>query len=147
MSCSLDGTILNANRQAYELLGFPADCLVGRSVIDLYAPHPQGKEKAQRLQKQSQRGEEIRGEELVMQRHDGSHMWVSLTVRLVRDSEGQVLECRGIIADISARKRTEELQVLQRSALEHIVLGQSLSDILNDLCRQVEHMLPRHSRT
>ena len=44
--------------------------------------------------------------------------------------------------DISERKRSEERETLQRTILEKTVKGNSLAELLNDLCVHVEQIVP-----
>ncbi len=143
LTANLTGIIRSANREMANLLGRPIASFIGQSVLDLYAPTLDGRAKAERLNARIQEGHDIDGEELQMLHNNGSPIWVSLTLRLVQDSYGNSVERRGIVKDISQRKRNEELQNLQKTALEHVVTGDSLQDILNGLCRQVERMVPQ----
>ena len=43
-----------------------------------------------------------------MRRADGRSVWVTLTVRLIKDGDGKLIERRAIVTDITERKRTEE---------------------------------------
>jgi len=108
LSVGVDGRILRANRGAVELLGYGMDELVGRAVFDLYADTPTGKAKAQKLFLRFRAGAEIRGEELEMRRADGRLVWISLSVRPIRDTKGQVVGSRSMVVDITERKRAEE---------------------------------------
>ncbi len=57
-----------------------------------------------------------RGLEFEAYRRDGSKIWVSVNVRVVRDDENRVLYYEGTAEDITARKRSEErLQMLNTS--------------------------------
>jgi PAS domain S-box-containing protein len=107
-SVGADGHIKRANRRAMELLGYSRDELIGRPVFDLYADTPNGKTKAQAVFQRFLAAEEIRDEELEMRRADGSKVWISLSVRPIRDKEGQVVASRSVVADITERKRMEE---------------------------------------
>jgi len=107
-SVGMDGRIRMVNNGAVELLGYTRDDLIGRSVIDLYADTPAGKEKARPLNQRIQAGEEVHGEEMEMRKADGGSVWISLTVRIVRDAQGKPLGRRGIVVDISKRKQAEE---------------------------------------
>jgi len=107
-SVGIDGRIQMANRHAVELLGYSLDDLIGRPVFDLYADTSSGKEKAQKLLLKFGTGEEIRDEEMEMRRVDGRSVWINLTVRPVRDTEGEVVASRSMVVDITERKRMEE---------------------------------------
>ena len=78
-SVDMGGRIRQVNSRVVELLGYSADSLIGRSVIDLYADTRLGKEKAHRVDQRIRAGEEIDGEEMEMRRADGRSVWVTLT--------------------------------------------------------------------
>ncbi len=103
-----DGLIRRCNRRVEELLGCAVEELVGRPVFELYADTPQGKGKASKVFQRFRAGETVTDEELQMQKADGTPMWISLTVNAVRDAQGQVVESRSIVVDITERKRAEE---------------------------------------
>jgi len=109
-SVGADGYIARANRRAAELLGYSRDELIGRPVFDLYADTPNGKAKAQGLFERFLAGEEIRDEELEMRRADGSRVWISLSVRPVRDGEGRVIASRSVVTDITEHKKLDQLK-------------------------------------
>ncbi len=105
---SSDTRIKMVNRRAVELLGYSVEDLVGRPVFELYADTPEGKEKAQAVFERFLAGGEVRGEELEMRRADGGSLWISLTVRAIRDARGEVVGSRSMAVDITDRKRAEE---------------------------------------
>jgi len=76
----------------------------------LYADTPNGKAKAQEVFQRFVAGEEIRGEELEMCRTDGSRVWISLSVRSIRDREGRVVASRSVVVDITDRKKLDQLK-------------------------------------
>lgn len=85
---TMDGIILSANTCTAELTGLPQHELPGRSLLDLYSPTIRGRKKAERIHKWINHGLEVEGEEVELERPDGTRRWVSLTVRLIRDSLG-----------------------------------------------------------
>jgi PAS domain S-box-containing protein len=105
-----NGCIEQANRSAVELLGYSLDELLGRPVLDLYADTPTSKAKAQEVLQRFRAGEEIHGEELEMCRADGSKVWISLSVRPIRDKEGQVVASRSTAVDITEHKKLDQLK-------------------------------------
>ena len=109
-SCGVDGFIKRANRSATELLGYSRDELIGQPVFDLYADTPNGKAKARGVFQRFLAGEEVHGEELEMRRADGSNVWISLSVRPIRDKEGQVVASRSEVVDINAHKKLDQLK-------------------------------------
>ncbi len=109
-SVGVDGYVKRANRSARELLGYSREELVGKPVFDLYADTPSGKATAQGVFQRFLAGEEIRDEELEMRRADGSRVWVSLSVRPIRDKEGQVIASRSVMVDITEHKKLDQLR-------------------------------------
>jgi PAS domain S-box-containing protein len=109
-SVGVDGRIKRANHRATELLGYSRDELVGRPVFELYADTENGKAKAREVFQRFLAAEEILDEELEMRRADGSSVWISLSVRPVRDKEGQVVASRSVVVDITERKRLDQLK-------------------------------------
>ncbi|MBA7479824.1 Adaptive-response sensory-kinase SasA [subsurface metagenome] len=109
-SVGVDGVIKQANRSAGELLGYSGDELVGRLVSELYADTPNGKAKAQKIFQKFLAGEEIRDEELEMRRADGGEVWVNLSVRPIRDKEGNVVASRSEIVDITEHRKLDQLK-------------------------------------
>lgn len=110
LSCGVDGLIKRANRSAEELLGYSGDELVGRPVAELYADTPNGRAKTQAIFQRFLAGEEIRDQELEMLRADGSRVWVSLSMRPIRDKEGNVVASRSEIVDITKHKKLDQLK-------------------------------------
>ncbi len=115
----MDGRIKSANTCAVQLLGYSLEELIDRTVLDLYAPTKNGREKAQHLQRMTQTGKEIEAEELEMQRADETRIWISLTVRIIRNSQGNLIERRALVQDITARKKSEERLLLTKSVMDH----------------------------
>ncbi|UCE62661.1 MAG: PAS domain S-box protein [Nitrospirota bacterium] len=58
------------------------------------------------------------------------------------DANGKPTRMLLIGVDISERKMSEERENLQRTILEKTVTGNSLNEVLNDLCVQVEQIVP-----
>ena len=102
-----DGSILKCNTTSTKLLGYDRAALMGMKVFDLYADTPYGISKAQDVFKRFINGESIRDVELQMRQKNGYPIWVNLSVEPVKDHNGNVIESRSVVIDISERKRTE----------------------------------------
>ena len=102
------GSIVMCNKAAERMLGYDKASLLAARVLDLYADTVDGKSRAQAVFERFKRGEPIRDIELQMKHKDGHPIWASLSVELVRDAAGDVLESRSMAIDISERKRAEE---------------------------------------
>ena len=107
-SVGMDSSINRCNLSASKLLGYPREALIGKPVLELYADTPQGKEKAAQVFKRFLAHKETLEEELQMQRGDGVHIWVKLTVNVVLNTKGQVTESRSMVVDITVRKLAEQ---------------------------------------
>jgi PAS domain S-box-containing protein len=103
-----DGRIQRANRRACDLLGYGWSELVGREVLELAADGPDGRGRARDLQRRQMRGEDLEDEELKLRRADGEIIWVSLTVQGVRDDHGRLVERRGVLLDVTERRRARD---------------------------------------
>ena len=107
-SVGVEGLIHKCNMHAAEMLGYEEEELIGKPVLDLYANIPQGKEKASKVFERFVAGEDTIDQELQMQKRDGTPIWISLTVNIIRGNNGQVLESRSMVVDITERKQAEE---------------------------------------
>jgi PAS domain S-box-containing protein len=102
-----DGSILRCNSASMKLLGYDRAALMGMKVFDLYADTSYGISKAQNVFKRFKKGESIRDVELQMKHKDGYPIWVSLSVEPLKVN-GDVIESRSMVIDISERKWAEE---------------------------------------
>ena len=107
-SVGTDGLIRRCNRGAEELLGYSRDQLKGKPFLDSYIYGTRGKEKAARVFQKSISGQHIASQEIQMQKADGSPIWVSLSVKALGDAQGQVMEIRCAVVDITERKEAQE---------------------------------------
>lgn len=144
-----DGRILRANRRAVELLAYALNDLVGRRVFDLYADTPAGKERAQEVFQRFQAGEEIHDQEMQMRKSDGTIIWVSLTIKPIRDSERRIVASRSIAEDITERKlMTEALRrYAERVRVLHeidraILAARSAEEIAQAAANYIRQLVP-----
>jgi PAS domain S-box-containing protein len=130
-SVAKDGTIIRCNGRSEHLLGRKRNEIIGSPVVELYSETPHGKEKALRIFERFKDGETISGEELQMQKSDGSPVWISLTVNAMRDPAGNIVESRSMAVDITDRIHAEEAlawEVRVNSSIAHLS-----KDLLNPL--------------
>jgi two-component system cell cycle sensor histidine kinase/response regulator CckA len=123
---SLDKRWLRVNEGLCELLGWPAEALVGQSVFDV--THPDDVDEDVEIRGQLLAGTTHRYSREKRYRHaSGRYIWVQVHVALVRDSMGQPSYFVGQVHDISARKRTEQLlqesEERYRTLIENIPIG------------------------
>jgi PAS domain S-box-containing protein len=141
-----DGSILKCNTTSTKLLGYDRAALMGMKVFDLYADTPYGISKAQNVFKRFKKGESIRDVELQMRHKDGFPIWVSLSVEPVKDHNGNIIESRSVVIDISERKRSEEVlkeRVKELNCLygiSHLVEKRGIS--LEEIIKETVDLLP-----
>ncbi|MBU0516390.1 MAG: PAS domain S-box protein, partial [Proteobacteria bacterium] len=105
---AVDGSILRCNPAVLKILGYDKDTLMKMRVLDLYADTSEGIAKAKEVFSRFRKGESIRDVSLEMKHKDGQSVWISLSVNPVTNGEGEVIESRSAIIDITERKRAEE---------------------------------------
>lgn len=123
---SLDKRWLRVNDALCELLGVPADALLGQSVFDV--THPDDVDVDLEIRGQLLAGSTRRYSREKRYRHaSGHYIWVQVHVALVRDAMGQPSYFVGQIHDVSARKRAEALlqesEERYRTLIENIPIG------------------------
>ena len=120
------GNLTFANRAAVVSFGYTRDEFLGLSALDLLAP--EDREKAQRNFLKKIAGEKLGPNEYVMQRKDGTRFPTVVYSSPIMHN-GEPIGLRGIVIDITERKRTEE-DLLQAQKLES--LGSLAGGIAHD---------------
>jgi len=148
LSCGVDGIIKRANLRATELLGYSREGLVGRPVSDLYADTPDGKAAAEGVFKRYLAGEEVRDQELEVKRADGSSVWVSLSVRPMRDKEGRVVASRSIMVDITEHRKLDQLKDDFIGLVSHELRSPMtvITGAINTALTEAERLSPEETR-
>jgi PAS domain S-box-containing protein len=103
-------------------------------VFDLYADTPNGVPSAKAVFERFRAGKSIREEELQMKRKDGKTIWINLNVEPVRVENGQIVESRSMVIDISKRKMAED--ALQKSEQRYRLVVESMNEGLTIVDRK-----------
>jgi len=148
LSCGADGIIKRANRSAAELLGYSREELVGKPVSDLYADTPSGKAVAEGVFRRFLAGEEVRDQELEVKRADGTSVWVSLSVRPIRDKEGRVVASRSIMVNITEQKKLDQLKDDFIGLVSHELRSPMtvITGAINTALTEAERLSPEETR-
>ncbi len=118
---NFDGTIIDCNQRAGEILGYTKEEMIGLNVDDL---HPKDMKHSGEVLEQLLRGEKVPIYERTLVRKDGSLVPVEINTALVKDPEGKPLYQQSITRDISDRKQIEK-------KLEHWSTHDWLTDLPN----------------
>jgi PAS domain S-box-containing protein len=131
-----DGRLLRINEAARRMLGYSADELAHKSVLD--TTHPDD------LAASVARFELIRDGKIDRHdaekrylRADGATVWARTTVSCVRNSEGAVDYLIAVIEDISARKQAEEELRQSEEQFRSLLLASPLPIVLYDDREQI----------
>ncbi|MFX1595069.1 MAG: PAS domain S-box protein [Promethearchaeota archaeon] len=107
-SIGKDKSIIRCNNAAERLLGYTKDELLKMKIFDLYSENEYGLERAKNVFKRFLDGEFVKDVELQMKNKNGEPVWISLSVKPIFDDDGNVIESRSIVLDITERKNTEK---------------------------------------
>jgi PAS domain S-box-containing protein len=86
-------------------------------------------------------------EEARLRRFDGKYRWFLFRAVPVRDDAGKVIRWYGTNTDIEDLKRAQSLLAAEKTTLEMIAAGASLTDILDNLCRAIDAQSSNSSST
>lgn len=112
--------ILDCNQSLANELGYAKEEIIGRPIFDMYTLDSAEHAKAYVFPLFVKTGS-IEGEELQLQRKDGSKIDVSLNASAVRDDQGGILYSRSVLRDLTKRKEMEEMLKKAQADLERKV--------------------------
>jgi two-component system sensor kinase FixL len=110
-----DGRALSVNAELVRMYGYESEQEVLNTPIDSFWPES-GDRKA--FKERLETSGFVSGLEYRQQRKDGSIIWVSSSIRVARDEQGEVFCYDGIDIDITERRRAEEALERARAELE-----------------------------
>jgi diguanylate cyclase (GGDEF)-like protein/PAS domain S-box-containing protein len=121
--------IMRVNQQASDLLGYPADELIGKpySIVVPFEEHGNVNENFALLEKEGM----TPLFERTLVRKDGSRFQVEFNANVVRDEKGRLLYFQGLARDVTERKRLEEQLRISLEEMETLAMQDPLTGLLN----------------
>jgi PAS domain S-box-containing protein len=123
-----DGRFLIANPALAEMLGFESAQELMDSRTDLARQQYVDPERRQELKKLLEENETIQGFEYQAYRKDGSKIFITTSVRAVRDRQGELLYYEGTAQDITERRRAED--ALSEAEQKYRELFENAKDVI-----------------
>ncbi|TMC82436.1 MAG: PAS domain S-box protein [Chloroflexi bacterium] len=144
---SLDGHITTVNPAFCELVGYSEAELRTLSLLDI--THPDDVAALQDAMHAMLAGdEEGRRIEKRYTRKNGEHVWVDLTMRLVRSTDDKPMYFQTVAVDIRDRKRAEVLQAARFAVTQALVTSpgwdKAAPGVLEGLCRTLDWELAEY---
>lgn len=148
--CALDGSVLEANPALCRMMGYRAEEMVGRSIIDFDSGEDMERPLALLAQLRD-RVTSLCSLELVHHRRNGTRIPVDLTISLVSDHQGRALKLVAQVEDATERIRTQsrelamavvKAQEAERGRISHELhddVGQSLLALKIAISRSRQH--------
>lgn len=119
---SPDGRILNANPSMAFILGYDGPEDLVKSISDIsrqtYVDHMRRDE----LLRQFEKNDIVSSFEAQLYKKDMNVIWASLNARAIRNKDGRLICIEGILTDITARRRTDEMLQKAHDDLEAKVI-------------------------
>jgi len=106
ISKDLNSIVITWNKGAEKIFGYPADEMVGTSIMRLIPADRQDEEN--QILGKIKRGENVEHFETLRQTKDGRLIDVSVTASPIKDADGKIIGVSKIARAISERKRTED---------------------------------------
>lgn len=100
-----DGTFVDANKAFFDLFGYSKEEVLRLNAKSAYL----NEEDMKKFKEVIQTKDYVKDFEMILKKHDGSVMDCLVTVTLKRNENGEIIGYQGVIRDITATKRTEEM--------------------------------------
>ncbi|MFH1114465.1 MAG: PAS domain S-box protein [Pseudomonadota bacterium] len=132
-SVARDGTITDANLSFCELFGYSREEMLSKDIVELYldpADHP-------RFQKELEKNGFVKDYAVKLRKADGTELDCLVTSSLPFEREGAITGYRGILRDLTERKKLQR-QLLQAQKMESIgTLAGGIAHDFNNLLQVV----------
>lgn len=120
VSMNPKGDILKCNQKAECLSGYDKNDLIGQNIGFLFWEQPEeGNSEFAVVLEMLINGELVKDMELQINPKNGKYIWISLSIDVIKDSSGKLVELRAMAMDISQRKELEK-QLFQSQKMEAV---------------------------
>lgn len=135
-----DGIVVSVNQFGANRLGYTPVELIGQSVLKVVHPddHPDA---IKHIQECARGVGQLLCWEFRKVRKDGQTMWVKEVAHTIQGPE-EALQILIVCEDVTELKRTEARLRMQQTVLEQIAVGVPVQDVLAQLCRWIEKLVP-----
>ena len=131
----------NMSANVRQLLGHPADFFYGKTPFESM-PAVEAERAAAVIQASVSTGQPFFNLETVHRHRNGSTVVFNSTGIPYYDKHGELAGYHGLDRDITRRKRTEQLALIQRNLLTLLATGENIHKILEYLCLKIEELAP-----
>ncbi|UZP68936.1 diguanylate cyclase [Desulfovibrio mangrovi] len=111
---TVGGTVISANPAMARLYGYDTPEYMLKSIRNLAIEHWVYPEKRAEMLKELIKTDHLSGYEAEIRRRDGEHIWVSLSIRAIRNNMGILEALEGVAVDVTGKKRSEQ-ELAQRA--------------------------------
>jgi PAS domain S-box-containing protein len=126
LTVSDDGKVTFVNGRMARLLGYAAEEMLGRPLLDFI--HPEGRAGATAWLRHSRQGYEEHGD-VRFRRKDGKSVWALVAAAPLRDDAGQAAGTLAMVTDVTARR---ELEAQYRQAQKMEAIGRLAGGVAHD---------------
>lgn len=135
-----DGKILRANKYLVNLLNYPSEeRLLEANINHLYFNH---EEVIPQIMLTLQRTERMENVDIRLYRYDGSTIWVSVNLSLIRDESNHFI-VQGMVSDVSTRKQSERALQESEERYQSVVMALEEGVMVSDKDDHVTACNPR----
>lgn len=118
---TLDGRFISANPALARIFGYESPAALMEAITDIGSQIYELPQRRKQIEAEINRHGSISNWESKVRRRGGGTMWISETVRAVRDADGKILYLEGTAWDITTRKQAES----EREDLQSQLIGTS----------------------
>ncbi|MBA3060663.1 MAG: PAS domain S-box protein, partial [Nitrospirae bacterium] len=128
------GRIVKFSKGGERILGYRADEVIGRNAAEFYVDEEERQKILETLKKEGA----VYNYEAKLQKKDGSHVDISLTISYLRDKAGNIIGTVGVSKDITEEKQLREKLRDKNKELEELI--ESLEEKVLERTRELERI-------